>query len=82
MEPKVIKYNSQTNKKLLQIEEENRIELEEHPNEYEYLYPNLNDANFNIKIAEKKEFSDTKYDGEIHNIKEYADLLSNSEFEP
>jgi hypothetical protein len=46
------------------------------------LYPNLNDANFNIKIAEKKEFNDTKYDGEIHkNIKEHADMLAKADFE-
>lgn len=71
----------ETNKLLLKIEEENRNQLRLHPTEYEYLYPNLNDPNFNIKIAQKKEFSDTKYDGEIHNIKEYADLLSKAEFE-
>jgi len=47
-----------------------------------YLYPNLNDPNFNIKIAEKKEFNDTKYDGEIHeSIKDYADELANADFE-
>ena len=47
-----------------------------------FLYPNLNDINFNIKIAEKKEFNDTKYDGEIHqNIKEYADMLAKADFE-
>lgn len=47
-----------------------------------YLYPNLNDPNFNIKIAEKKEFNDTKYDGEIYeNIKEHADELANADFE-
>jgi hypothetical protein len=47
-----------------------------------YLYPNLNDPNFNIKIAEKKEFHDTKYDGEIYeNIKEHADDLANADFE-
>ena len=34
-------------------------------NEYNYLYPNLDDAQFNIKIAERKEFADTKYDGAI-----------------
>jgi hypothetical protein len=60
---------------------ENKIFLEE-PSANDYLYPNLNDPNFNIKIAEKKEFNDTKYDGVIHkNVKEYADLLSNSDFE-
>jgi len=47
-----------------------------------FLYPNLNDINFNIKIAEKKEFNDTKYDGGIHqNIKEYADMLAKADFE-
>ena len=60
---------------------ENNLFLE-NPSENNYLYPNLNDPNFNIKIAEKKEFNDTKYDGVIHkNVKEYADLLSNSDFE-
>jgi hypothetical protein len=60
---------------------ENKIFLED-PSKNDFLYPNLNDPNFNIKIAQKKEFNDTKYDGELHkNVKEYADLLSNSEFE-
>jgi len=61
---------------------------EEHPEQYSnemengFLYPNLNDINFNIKIAEKKEFNDTKYDGDIHqNIKEYADMLAKADFE-
>jgi hypothetical protein len=47
-----------------------------------FLYPNLNDINFNIKISEKKEFNDTKYDGDIHkNIKEYSDMLAKADFE-
>lgn len=50
-------------------------------NEYEYLYPNYNDPNFNIKIAEKKEFYDTQYDGTIRNITEYADVMCNVPFE-
>jgi superfamily II DNA or RNA helicase len=54
----------------------------ENKNINDFLYPNLNDVNFNIKIAEKKEFNDTKYDGTIHNnIKEYADLLAKADFE-
>jgi superfamily II DNA or RNA helicase len=69
------------NAKLLQNENENRIDLEEHPDDNLFLYPTLNDPNFNKKIAEKKEFSDTKYDGTIYNVKEYADILSNAEFE-
>jgi len=49
--------------------------------ENNFLYPNLNDPNFNIKIAEKKEFNDTQYDGDIRDIKEYSDILCNAEFE-
>ena len=47
-----------------------------------YLYPDLNDVNFNIKIAEKKEFNDTKYDGIVYkDIKEQADIIANADFE-
>jgi hypothetical protein len=47
-----------------------------------FLYPEFNDTQFNVKIAEKKEFQETKYDGEIHpDIKEYADQMSNADFE-
>jgi hypothetical protein len=70
-----------TNAKLLKNENENRIDLSEHPDDNAFLYPTLNDPNFNKKIAEKKEFSDTKYDGTIYNVKEYADILSKAEFE-
>ena len=70
-----------TNVKLLKNENDNRIDLLEHPDDNAFLYPTLNDPNFNQKIAEKKEFSDTKYDGTIYNVKEYADILSKAEFE-
>jgi hypothetical protein len=47
-----------------------------------HLYPNLNDKEFNIKISSKKEFSDTKYDGDIHSdIASYADKLAKADFE-
>ena len=49
-----------------------------------YLYPNLNDLKFNVKIAEKKEFNDTQYDGKIYpedEIEEHANKMCNSEFE-
>jgi hypothetical protein len=49
--------------------------------EYDFLYPHLNDQNFNVKIAKKKEFNDTKYDGKIRNIEKHANLLCNTEFE-
>jgi hypothetical protein len=47
-----------------------------------YLYPTLSDKNFNVKIAVKKEFNDTKYDGTIYNdIKKQADILATADFE-
>jgi len=49
--------------------------------DFEYLYPSLNDPNFNIKIAERKEFFDTKYDGEVKNVSEEAERLCSAEFE-
>jgi superfamily II DNA or RNA helicase len=71
------------NKFILKKEALERKCLQEMPGgENDYLYPNLNDINFNIKIAEKKEFNDTKYDGTIYkNIKEYADIIAKAEFE-
>jgi len=56
--------------------------LSENPDENESLYPSLDDPNFIIKIAEKKEFNDTKYDGDIYqDIQKRADVLGNAEFE-
>jgi hypothetical protein len=75
------KYSNDCNKFILKKEliERNSLKKED---DKPYLYPNLNDPNFNIKIAEKKEFNDTKYDGEIHkSIKEHADMLAHADFE-
>jgi hypothetical protein len=69
------------NKKQLDIELKNRISLERDVEKDSFLYPVLDDPNFNIKIAQKKEFSDTKYDGSVYNIKDYANVLSHAEFE-
>ena len=48
---------------------------------YKFLYPILDDPSFNIKIAEKKEFNDNKYDGKIYDLEKQAEKLCNSEFE-
>jgi hypothetical protein len=69
------------NKDQLNIELENREELGKYPDENQYLYPTLDDPNFNIKIAQKKEFSDTKYDGAIYDVEEYAKILKTAEYE-
>jgi superfamily II DNA or RNA helicase len=51
------------------------------PEGHQFLYPELNDSEFSYKIAKRKEFADTKYDGNIYDIEEQAELLCNSEFE-
>lgn len=48
---------------------------------YDFLYPSLNDPEFSLKLALKKEFADTKYDGEIRDIEKYTDLVCNTKFE-
>jgi len=49
--------------------------------EFDFLYPELNDPNFNVKIAKRKEFNDTKFDGSIYDIKEQAEKMCNADFE-
>lgn len=49
--------------------------------EFDFLYPDLNDPHFNIKIAKKKEFNDTQYDGKITDVKKQSDVLCNIDFE-
>ena len=75
-------YSSDCNKFLLKKELLEGDKLEENPEANPYLYPNLNDKNFNVKIATNKEFNDTKYDGTIYDsIKEQADILAKADFE-
>ena len=50
-------------------------------NNNEYLYPTLNDPDFNIKISKKKEFIDTKYIGDIEDIEKKADKMCKLDFE-
>jgi superfamily II DNA or RNA helicase len=68
------------NKLLLQKELE-EYENSKTNNDYDFLYPTLNDPNFNIKIAKRKEFNDTKYDGTIYDIRKQTELLCNADFE-
>ena len=49
---------------------------------YDFLYPELDDPNFNIKIAKRKEFHDTQYDGNTkHDIETRANELCKADFE-
>lgn len=75
-------FSNECNKFILKKELLERKYLSSNENNLDYLYPNLNDENFNIKIANKKEFNDTTYDGTIYNnIKEQADILANIPYE-
>jgi len=46
-----------------------------------YLYPNLNDSNFNVNLAIRKEFYDTQYDGEIKDVVAESEIMCNADFE-
>jgi len=48
---------------------------------YDFLYPSLDDPEFNVKLAEHKEFNDIKYDGTIYDFKAHAESLCTAEFE-
>lgn len=47
----------------------------------DYLYPSLNDPDFNIKIALRKEFNTSQFDGEIYDIEKHANEMCNAKFE-
>jgi hypothetical protein len=64
------------NKELL-----NQSHISQYEDKFTNLYPSLDDANFNIKIAQKKEFDETKYDGTLYDIEEQAKILCDSDFE-
>ena len=79
-------YPGQENEKenqsfLFQSEKKNHDFLKENSNNYDFLYPELDDPNFNLKIAKKQEFFDTQYDGTIYDIKEHSEKMCNSDFE-
>ena len=75
-------YSNECNKFLLKKELIESEQLSQNTEANSYLYPNLNDREFNIKVATKKEFNDTKYDGTIYDsIKEQSDILAKADFE-
>ena len=79
-EPTIETEEEMTNSQLLKHEKE-EYDLLKDNKDYDFLYPHLNDPNFNIKIANRKEFNDTKYDGKIRDIKSYANKLCKTDFE-
>jgi hypothetical protein len=76
-------FSSKKNSFLSKKEKEEYDENEQNENDttLDFLYPTLNDPLFNVKIARRKEFYQTRYDGTIHPIEKQANLLCNAEFE-
>jgi hypothetical protein len=71
-------YSDKCNTIALKKEE---LEVESTPELDTALYPILTDPLFSEKIANKKEFNDTKYDGEIfENVKKHANDLITENF--
>ena len=61
--------------------DEESVETVAQINNYDYLYPHVDDKYFNHKISQRKEFSDAKYDGSIVPVEKKADELCNAEYE-
>jgi hypothetical protein len=72
-----VNYNTFLNNK----EVLNKQFITQHNTGFSNLYPSLDDSDFNIKIAEKKEFNETKYDGTLYDIEEQAKKLCEADFE-
>ena len=71
-------YSNKCNEIALQKEE---IDIEDSQNNSSLLYPTLTDPDFNDKIFIKKEFNDTRYDGEIfEDVKEHSNELIENHF--
>ena len=77
----ILQDDSNFNNFLNEKQQVNRENIRKHENEFDNLYPSLDDENFNIKIAQKKEFNDNKYDGTLYDVEEQAEKLCNSDFE-
>jgi hypothetical protein len=68
------------------VSDKDRLDIAENEGQFPYLYPNKDDAKFNVKIGKKKEFFDTRYEAhkqeDYENIEAYAQrLCDNKEFE-
>lgn len=54
---------------------------EENDDDLEFLYPDLDDPNFSLKIAKRQEFNENKYEQKIVDVKTQSELLCNSDFD-
>jgi len=79
--------NKQTNMNAFLAQKE-RMEYAEHQQEtilpddtLNSLYPDLNNPDFHLRIADRKEFHETKYDDVIYDIRAQSDIMCNAKFE-
>jgi hypothetical protein len=76
------KSNEIDNTKLVALESNNSREIVSAESSYLYLYPSLDDPLFNVKIALRKEFYDTRYEGKQNGeIEDVSEALCNADFE-
>ena len=68
------------NRFLVRKEAVERHYLQEH-GDFDYLYPSLNDPSFNVKIAQKQEFFDTRYEGKIDDVEAGSNRMCDMEVE-
>ena len=73
-------YNEQMNDYNDKLELMNRENIKI-TDSYDSLYPCKDDPDFSLKIAQKKEFNESRYDGKINDVKEAAEILCNTTFE-
>jgi hypothetical protein len=55
-------------------------EMKQEAKEYDFLYPELNDPELQLKIAQRQEFASTRYDGEVGDVQEKSEEMCNKEF--
>ena len=80
--PKLLKRQTKQNEFLLKKEKmEHDALLTAAPETDTFLYPTLDDPDFNYKISQRQEFADTTYHGEIMDIRKQANILCNLPFE-
>jgi preprotein translocase subunit SecD len=80
--PKLLKRQTKQNEFLLKKEKmEHDALLSAAPETDTFLYPTLDDPDFNYKISQREEFADTTYNGEIMDIRKQANILCNLPFE-
>ena len=74
--------DNQYSKKCNEISlEKEELDIEDSQKNSPLLYPTLTDPQFNDKIFTKKEFNDTRYDGEIfEDVKEHSNELIENNF--